>query len=349
VSEPRFDEFDALVRDKQHFVLTTHVNPDGDGLGSEVALALWLRALGKDVTVLNDGRVPGNFEFLTRHVDLETFTPERADEVFARAEVLVVLDMQNAERLGRLLPYASRPGLTVAILDHHVGEAAFGQVNVVVPEKAATGELVYDLVRRTPGSLTTPMAEALYTALVTDTGSFRHSNTDPDVHSMAAHLLSLGVESALVQARIHQHRHVDRLRFIGHLLSHLQATPDGTVAWFEVTPDLFARYQVDGSDTEGLVDFPRTVPGVEAVLLLTDQGDGTVKASLRSSGRVDVHAVARALGGGGHRFAAGATLAGTLAEARTRILTALEEAVAALDPDSRPYAAPTPGTAGAAR
>jgi phosphoesterase RecJ-like protein len=349
VSDSRFDAFDALVRERQHFVLTTHVNPDGDGLGSEVALALWLRSLGKDVAVLNDGPVPGNFDFLTRHVALETFTPERAEELFARAEVLVVLDMQNQERLGRLAPYAARPGLTVAILDHHVGDAAFGDVNVVAPEKAATGELVYDLVKRTPGSLTTPMAEALYTALVTDTGSFRHSNTDPDVHSMAAHLLTLGVESALVQSRIHQHRHVDRLRFIGHLLTNLRSTADGTVAWFEVTPDLFARYQVDGTDTEGLVDFPRTVPGVEAVLLLTDLGDGTVKASLRSSGRVDVHAVARALGGGGHRFAAGATLAGPLPEARDRILGALGEAVARLDPDSRPYATPTPGTAGATR
>jgi hypothetical protein len=124
------------------------------------------------------------------HFPVETFTPERADEVFARAEVLVVLDMQNRERLGRVAPYADTPGLTIAILDHHVGEAAFGQVNVVRPEKAATGELIYDLIRREPGKLTRPMAEALYTALVTDTGSFRHSNTDPDVHTMAADLLS---------------------------------------------------------------------------------------------------------------------------------------------------------------
>ncbi len=102
--------------------------------------------------------------------------------MFADAEVAVVLDMQNEERLGRLRPYLSRPGVTVAILDHHVGTPSFGHVHVVLPEKAATGELVYDLVRRTPGALTRPMAEALYTALVTDTGSFRHSNTDPDVH-----------------------------------------------------------------------------------------------------------------------------------------------------------------------
>jgi phosphoesterase RecJ-like protein len=349
MSAVRFDEFDALVRDRQHFVLSTHVNPDGDGLGSEVALALYLKALGKDVTVFNDGKHPGNFDYLARHVPLESFTPERAAEVFARAEVLIVLDMQNKERLGRVAPFADRAGLTIAILDHHVGDAAFGHVNVVVPEKAATGELVYDYIRRDPDRLTTAMAEALYTALVTDTGSFRHSNTDPDVHAMAAHLLTLGVESARVQAQIHQHRHLDRLRFVGHLLQDLHATADGTVAWFEVTPALFARYDVDGTDTEGLVDFPRTVPGVEAVMLLTDLGNGQVKASLRSSGRVDVNAVARGLGGGGHRFAAGATLAGPLAAARDGLLAALAGAIAGLDPDSQPFAAPTPGTTGATR
>ncbi len=348
MSAPDFTAFDALVATKRDFVLTTHVNPDGDGLGSEVALALWLRALGKNATILNDGPIPDNFEYLAEHVPVETFTTQRAEEVFATAEVLVVLDMQNEERLGRLRPYLARPGLTVAILDHHVGTPAFGTVHVVLPEKAATGELIYDLIRRTPGALTRPMADALYTALVTDTGSFRHSNTDPDVHSMAAALLALGVESAVIQSFIHRHRHMDRLRFVGHLLTNLKTSDDGSVAWFEVTPELFARYDVDGTDTEGLVDFPRTVPGVEAVMLLTDLGDGRVKASLRSSGRIDVQGVARQFGGGGHRFAAGATLEGPLDAASGRLRAALAEAVAALDPTVRAYA-PAPGTAGATR
>ncbi len=340
----RWQEFDALVRAKQRFVLTTHVNPDGDGLGSEVALGLYLKSLGKDVTILNDGRFPSNFEFLNRHMAIETFTPERATEVFARAEVMVVLDMQNRERLGRLRPFADRPGLTVVILDHHVGDAAFGQLNIVVPEKAATGELLYDYLKRDPGRLNRPIAEALYTALVTDTGSFRHSNTDADVHAMAGHLLELGVESAIVQAWINQHRHGARLRFIGHMLMHLKSTADGTVAWFEVGPELFERYGVESSDTEGLVDFPRTVPGVEAVLLLTELPEGGVKVSMRSSGRVDVNRIAQSLGGGGHRFAAGVTLEGTLPEARERLLAALAEAIAGIDPEAPRYA---PAAAGA--
>jgi phosphoesterase RecJ-like protein len=349
MSDPRFAAFDALVAATQHFVLSTHVNPDGDGLGSQVALALALRAKGKDVVVFNDGRPPHNFAFLEQLFPLEGYSEARAQEVFGKAEALVVLDMQNKERLGRVAPWADRAGLKVAILDHHVGDAAFGQVNVVVPEKAATGELVYDWLVHDGVTLTAEMAQALYVALVTDTGSFRHSNTDPDVHAMAAHLLELGVESAVVQAEINRHRHMDRLRFVGHLLQNLSTNDDGTIAWFEVTPELFEKYDVDGSDTEGLVDFPRTVKGVEAVMLLTDLGNGKVKVSMRSSGRVDVHAVAHALGGGGHRFAAGITLDGTLAEARAKLLASLGAAIAALPAGSRPFDHAAKAAAGRSR
>jgi len=341
--EPRFERFEELVRTRQRFVLSTHVNPDGDGLGSEVGLGLYLEARGKDVVVLNDGPPPFNFDFLARLFPLEAYTPERAQAVFAAAEVWVVLDMQNQDRLGRLQPFVGQAGLTTVVLDHHVGDAAFGDLNIVVPEKAATGELVYDYLKHDLERFDVRMAEALYTALVTDTGSFRHSNTDPDVHTMAAHLLTLGVESAAVQARIHQHRHMDRLRFLGHMLKELHVSEDGALAWFEVTPELFTRYNVDGSDTEGLVDFPRTVPGVEVVALYTDLGDGRTKVSMRSSGRVDVNAIARALGGGGHRFAAGVTLDAPLPAARATMVARLTQAVAALDPSLKAYsAAPAP-------
>ena len=341
MSNVSWEAFDEVVRTKNHFALTTHVNPDGDGLGSEVALALYLVSLGKSVRILNDGRYPPNFEYLHRHYPIETFTPEFAEQVFASAEVLVVLDMQNPDRLGRLLPYLGRSGLVV-VIDHHVGKPPFGDVQIVHPEAAATGELIYDFIRRDPQRLTRPIAEALYTSLVTDTGSFRHSNTDADAHSMAAHLMSLGIEAAVIQAMIHQHRHADRLRFLGHLLQELRMSEDGKIAWFEVLRELFPRYQVSGSDLEGLVDFPRTVPGVEVVMLLTEQSNGTVKVSLRSAGFVDVNRVVGLFGGGGHRFAAGATVTGTMAEAREKLLTEIRRAIAETERTTPPVAGPRP-------
>jgi phosphoesterase RecJ-like protein len=213
------------------------------------------------------------------------------------------------------------------VLDHHLGEAAFAELAYVTPQACATGELVYDFVRRHPEAWTRPLAEALYTALVTDTGSFHFSNTDPAAHAMAAHLLELGVRPEPLVAIIYQHRHPDRLRFIGEVLRGLELTPDGGIAWLTIERETMRRFQVDGADTEGLVDFPRTIPGVEAVALFTETADGGVKVSFRSAGSVDVDAVARSFGGGGHRAAAGATVAGPLAEARQRVLARLGEEV----------------------
>lgn len=319
---------DALVERHRRFVLTTHVNPDGDGLGSEVAMALYLRGLGKEVTVINEGEVPHNYAFLAESCPIESFAEARAREVMAGAEALIVLDTSVPARLGGMAQFLGRPGLAVVVLDHHLGEAGFAQLACVMPQACATGELVYDFVRRRPEAWTRPLAEALYTALVTDTGSFRFSNTDPAAHAMAAHLLELGVRPEPLVAVIYQHRHPDRLRFIGEVLRGLSLTPDGGIAWLTIERETMRRFRVDGGDTEGLVDFPRTVPGVEAVALFTETAQGGVKVSFRSSGSVDVDAVARSFGGGGHRAAAGATVAGPLESARQRVLARLGEEVA---------------------
>lgn len=323
-----WSRLDALVERCQRFVLTTHVNPDGDGLGSEVALALYLESLGKQVVILNDGNLPPNYTYLARSHAIESFDEARAREIFAAAEVLIVLDTCARPRLGRVGSYLEQPGLHVVVIDHHLGEAKFATLSIVVPEACAAGELVYDFIRRRPESWTRPMAEALYTSLVTDTGSFRFANTDPPAHAMAAHLLELGVQPEPLLALIHQHRHADRLRFLGAVLTRLQVTPDGAIAWLEADRDTMTRFDVNGTDTEGLVDFPRAIPGVEAVALLTETEAGRIKLSLRSTGRVDVDSVARGFGGGGHRAAAGALLRGPLEAARERVLEALAGAVA---------------------
>lgn len=319
---------EKLIAAKQRFVLTTHMNPDGDGLGSEVGLALYLQSQGKDVTVLNDGAVPPNFEFLARLFPMQPFDETWAREVVDGAEVVILLDTAVRPRLGRVAPLLSREGLEIVILDHHLGEPKFGSLAIVVPGACAAGELVYDFVRRQPGGITEPIAAALYTALVTDTGSFRFANTDPEAHAMAAHLVSAGAAPETLHAVIYQHRHAGRVRFQGHVWSCLQLTDDGRVAWMEVDRATMHHYGVDSGDTEGLVDFPRNIQGVEAVALVSETASGECKVSLRSTGRVNVEQVAAKFGGGGHRAAAGATLPGPLATGRERVVTALREAVA---------------------
>jgi bifunctional oligoribonuclease and PAP phosphatase NrnA len=328
--------FHDFVAAHRHFLLTTHINPDGDGLGSEAALALWLRSLGKQVSVLNDSMVPNAFLFLTRVQTFETFEPELAESRFTEADAFVVLDTSNLQRVGRLAQVLDRHLIPVAVVDHHVSHTqGFGKVNVIEPEASSTGEIVYDLILEAGGEITPGIAEALYIALMTDTGSFRYSNTDSRAHRMAADLLGRGVDPQKMHAQVHSHASAGRLRFFGEVLSALEMIEDGRVAVLEAAPEQFQKHGLVGSDTEGLVDIPRTIAGVEVVVLISEVEPGKVKVSLRSTGRVAIDQVASRLGGGGHLHAAGVMLRGSRAEARARVLPDLTRLLSGLEPAAR--------------
>src|SRR3989441_10131909 len=179
------------------------------------------------------------------------------------------------------------------------------------------------------------MAEALYVALMTDTGSFRYSNTDSHAHRMAAELLSHGLDPQRIRAQVHSHASAGRLRFFGEVLSRLELMDGGRMAVMEAAPEQFQRHGLTGADTEGLVDIPRTIAGVDVVALFSEVEPGKVKVSLRSTGRVTIDQVASRLGGGGHPHAAGVLLRGNRAEARARILPELSRLLAELEPAAR--------------
>jgi phosphoesterase RecJ-like protein len=322
--------FHEVVQRYPRFLLTTHVNPDGDALGSEAALALYLRARGKQVRVLNDSLVPPNFAFLGRWVAFEPYEAELAEQRFGEADVLVVLDTGNRQRIGRLAQHIDRHIVHVVVIDHHVSHDGFGQLNLVEPEASATGEILYELLRGEPDALTPEIAECLYVALMTDTGSFRFSNTDATAHHMAAELLRLGVDPQRVHAQVFAHASAGRLRFFGEVLAGMSVAGEGRLVVLEAEPEQFERHGLVGADTEGLVDMPRGIAGVEAVVLVSEVEPGKVKVSMRSNGRVEVDGLAARLGGGGHAHAAGALVRGARAEVRARVVAELERLVAAL-------------------
>ncbi len=320
-----------FVARHSNFLLTTHLNPDGDGIGSEVAMALWLRARGKHARVLNDSVLPHPFAFLVHDVTMESWESELAERRFDEADALVVLDTGNRQRIGRLAELIDRHAIAVAVIDHHVSHQGFGQVNVIEPGASATGEIVYDLIREGGDAITVPMAEALYVALMTDTGGFRYSNTDSDAHRMAAELLGYGLDPQRLFAQVHAQASAGRLRFFGEVLSALELLDDGRVAVLEAAPEQFQKHALTGADTEGLVDMPRSVAGVEVVVLFSEIEPGKVKVSMRSTGRVAIDRVASRLGGGGHPHAAGVLIKSTRPEARARILPELSRVVGELD------------------
>jgi phosphoesterase RecJ-like protein len=212
-----------------------------------------------------------------------------------------------------------------------VSHQGFGEVNVIEPEAAATGEIVYDLIRESGGVITASIAEALYVAVMTDTGSFRYSNTDSHAHRMAAELLGFGLDPQRLHAQVHSHASAERLRFFGEVLSALEMREDGKVVVLDAAPEQFQRHRLSGADTDGLVDMPRTIAGVDVVVLFSEVEPGKVKVSLRSTGRVAIDGIATRLGGGGHPHAAGVLMRGTRGEARDRVLPDLRRLLAAAD------------------
>jgi phosphoesterase RecJ-like protein len=310
----------AFLERHRRFLLTTHVNPDGDAIGSEIAMARWLRERGKQVRILNDSPSPVAYDWLTADEPIEVYDEALCELRFAEADALVVLDTSNRQRIGRLSKHLDRHAIAIAIVDHHVTHEGFGQVNVIEPELASTASLVFELIREADATLDLVTAEALYVGLFTDTGNFRYSNTDARAHRMAAALVEAGVDPSDVTSRVHATAPAGRLRFFGEALAALQILEGGRLAVLDVGPEQFAKHGLAGADTEGLVDMPRAIAGVEVVALFSEVESGKVKVSLRSTGNVTIDQVCSRYGGGGHPHAAGVQMRGSREDAKAKIL-----------------------------
>ena len=315
----------ALLVPGRRVVLTTHVNPDGDGLGSEVGLAHCLRALGVEVAIANPTPTPARFEFLFRDLPGLDRTAD-AVKVLRRAHAIVVLDIADLSRLGMLGETVRDAGVPVACVDHHVSPGTLPDgPRYVDPGAAATGELIYEIARACQWPLSLEGARALYVALVTDTGGFRFSNTHPRTLRIAAELLEIGIDPESVYLDVYANAPEGRPRLLAEALQTLVVEHDAGLAWVTVPPGAVERHGVTADDLEGVVEFPRSIAGVRLAMLFRQINQGRIKVSLRSVGNVDVAAFARQFGGGGHTKAAGVSLEGSLAEVQERVLAAARE------------------------
>lgn len=290
-------------------VLTTHVHADGDGAGSQAALAAWLEGRGARVQVVNPTPFPDALRFVLHRQSLvaDRGTPE-AEAALEEAELFVVLDTAEPARLGELAPRI--PFERTLVVDHHPASAEVaGAVAVQDPSAAATGEMVYDLVTLAGDPVPRGAALGAYVALVSDTGSFRYGNTTPRVLAVAAELMRLGIDPEVVYRRLFATAPRRRLDLLREALARMAADPTGRVGWMVVPHAVAARLGVEGDDFDGLIEHVRSVEGTEVALLFRETGPGETKVSFRSNGAVDVNRVAREFGGGGHVKAAGATVA----------------------------------------
>jgi bifunctional oligoribonuclease and PAP phosphatase NrnA len=317
--------FAAALRPGQRVCLTTHVNPDGDGIGSEVGLLHLLRAQGIDAIITNPSPTPPRFSFLFKDLPGVDKTQEAVREL-RRADLVIVLDISDLARLGMLIETVKERGVPVACVDHHVSTGILPPgPRYADPDAAATGELIFEIAKANEWPVTQAVARGLYVAILTDTGGFRFSNTRPRTLRVAADLLETGVDAEQIYLEVYARAPEGRPRLFAEALQTLVVENEYGLAWVTVPPGAIERHGVSSDDLDGVVEFPRSIEGVRMALLFREIAQGRVKVSLRSVGDVDVAAFAKAYGGGGHTKAAGLSLTGSLSEVQTTVLRAARE------------------------
>lgn len=319
----------AAVVAAQRIVLTTHVNADGDGVGSEAALVHLLRALGKQVQLVNPTPVPLRYSFLLDGL-------EGADESGApapaikTADLLLVLDIADLGRLGALAGMIRQRGIVTACIDHHASPGTLPDgPRLVDPAASATAELVHDLALTMGWQITTDAARALYVGLLTDTGGFRFGNTTPRVLRVAAELLERGIGPERIYEQVYATAPVGRIRLTAAVLDTLVHEPEIGLTWVSVPDGVMERFDASADDLDGLVEFARSIQGTRLALLFRKLASGKVKVSFRSVGDFDVADFAQQFGGGGHAKASGASIEGPPDAVQQRVLGAARAALAA--------------------
>ena len=292
----------ALFEQHQTFAISTHVNPDGDAIGSELALFLFLEKLGKTVRMFNTDAVPKKYQFLPFWEKIEN---AQASMDFC-PDVFIIVDASSRERIGTLLSKRLRPMHAVVNIDHHITTEDFGDYNIIVRTASSTAEIIYKFIKSTNLPIDADCAVCLYTGLMFDTGCFRYSNATSETHRIAADLIAIGdFAPDEIYCRVYEHVPLEKIHLLGQTLRTLKLTADGKIAWVLVTQSMLEETNTTLDDVEGFVNQIQAIDSVEVAICACELPDGNTKVSLRSEGRVDVAALAAEFNGGGHERASG--------------------------------------------
>lgn len=301
-------------------LITSHRNPDGDALGSELALAALARELGVEAVIVNRDPAPAGLAELPGAGTVQVLDAPPAD--FPAAwDLVAVMECPGLDRTG----FDGLDAVPILNIDHHADNGVYGQVNYLDEDSPAVGEMVWRMFTAAHVMPDPATATCCFTALSTDTGDFRYANATQRAFLAAAEMVAAGARPEEVSQWVHERRTEASVRLLGEVLSTLELTCGGRLALVQADAAAFARAGAGTEDTEDIVNVPRTIAGVEVVAFFKEPRPGTVRVSLRSRGAVDVKSVAAALGGGGHTNAAGCSVEGSLQEARARIVPALEK------------------------
>ncbi len=310
----------AEISANSTFLVTTHEGPDGDAVGSSLALGNYLRRLGKDVTVYFKDPVPDIYAFLPLSDSVVHAIPD------SDFDVCFVLDVGEFRRAGEELAGFTRVGKFINI-DHHLLCDRFGAINMVDAEAAATAVLIYRIIKGAGHDLDYDTALCIYVAVITDTGSFRYSNANQEAFMVAGDMVAAGVDAWFVSERLYESQPQKRLELLALALATLTVSPRGDVASITVLLDMYEKTGTDAEVTDGFVNYPRSIRGVEVAVFFREIKQGFFKVGFRSKGKVNVSALAAEFGGGGHHNAAGCNIAGPLDEVRRQVFSHLANAL----------------------
>jgi len=313
--------FIEFVQRHQRFLLTTHIRPDGDGLGSMLALAAALQQRGKSIHLAVASVLPPRYDFLDPQRTVRQF--QLPGREYDACDAILVLDTGTWNQLGDIGIYIQQRQLPSLVIDHHLTQDDLGGQRLVDSTAEATGRLIYEAISALGETLSPTAAQGLFVALATDTGWFRHSNTTAATLELAARLVEAGANPTTTYEMLFEQNSLARLRLTGLVLDRLELHEDGQVCTSEIRREDYTQTGAVPQDSEDLINYLRSLQGVELAILFFEQPLGGIKVSFRSRSRVDVARLAESFGGGGHRRASGAVLETNLSEARSRILAAV--------------------------
>lgn len=313
-----------LLQAHQKFVLTTHVRPDADALGSQLGFAGLLEHLGKQVQIINASAVPARLAFLDPHKKCKQLGNDFGEQSVLEADVHVILDTSSWIQLAEVGRLFKKTSAVKVVIDHHASSDDLGAIDFKDVHAEATGAMVFDIAESQGWPINPDMARALYCAIATDTGWFRFPSTTSGTMRRIARLIDFGAQPAVLYGALYEQYSLARTRLAGRCLSRMMVDAEGRLAWTYITLVDYRETGAEPTETDDLVNECLRLAGVEAAYILIEQPNGNVKASLRSRSHIDVSPVAEKFGGGGHRQASGAMVPGPMLEAQAKVLTAMK-------------------------
>lgn len=317
-----YQEIGEIFERHESFVILSHVRPDGDAIGSQLALAFALEAAGKKVRVINEDGLPDNLRFLPGSCRVEQPPAEPVE-----AEVAIALDTAAKPRLGEHALHAASKAKLWVNIDHHKSNPAYGDVNLIDSSSPATGQILYKLIIALGLPMPAESRDSIYVAVSTDTGSFQYPSTTEETYLMAADLIRRGLDVGRINSLTYDSHPFRRVELMRALLNTLELTGGGRVAHWELTMAVRESLGLKPEDSEGLIDIIRAIDGVIVALFFEELPDGKIRVSMRSKDpRIDASNVCGLFGGGGHALAAGIRMAGPMSEAKQQVLEAVNAA-----------------------